>query len=225
MPEALRQGVRWPRARTPQLCSDSIVLASLHVPHEKMTSFRKGKRHININKFFPVTAWVGGSLPTGWPGVSRPTGGQGSKVYVLCAVPKECKHVRPGTRPGGSGSPAGRIGDRGWPRNCLCAKCLCAFSGPYSETGRIRFRGVRFRTPNSVSFLGLTEFRGANSASSSQPIICVPKRTHRVFRRTHRVCPRTQWGSLSSLLRNSTLETVFRLFPTYSCKKDETILK
>ena len=79
-----------------------------------------------------------------------------------------------------------------------------------SETGRIRFRGVRFQTPNSVSFGGLTEFRGANSVSSSQPIICVPKRTHRVLRRTHRVCPETQWGSVSSLLRNSTLETVFR---------------
>ena len=61
-----------------------------------------------------------------------------------------------------------------------------------SETGRIRFRRVRFQTPNSVSFLGLTEFRGANSASSSRLIICVPKRTHRVFRRTHRVCRRTQ---------------------------------
>ena len=62
----------------------------------------------------------------------------------------------------------------------------------FSETGRIRFRRVRFQTPNSVSFLGLTEFRGANSVSSSRPIICVPKRTHRVFRRTHRVCPKTQ---------------------------------
>ena len=41
-----------------------------------------------------------------------------------------------------------------------------------------------------------------NSVSSSQPIICVPKWTHRVFRRTHRVCPKTQWGSVSSLLRN-----------------------
>ena len=78
--------------------------------------------------------------------------------------------------------------------------------------------------PNTVSgstvsntelseFLGLTEFRGASSVSSSQPIICVPKRTHRVFRRTHRVRPKTQWGSVSSLLRNSTLETVFRPFP------------
>ena len=61
-----------------------------------------------------------------------------------------------------------------------------------SETGRIRFRRVRFQTPNSVSFLGLTEFRGANSVSSSRPIICVQTRTHRVSRRTHRVCRRTQ---------------------------------
>ena len=78
-----------------------------------------------------------------------------------------------------------------------------------SETGRIQFRRVRFQTPNSVSFLGLTEFRGVNSVSSSRPIICVPQRTHRVSRRTHRVCRKTQWGSVSSLLRNSTLETVF----------------
>ena len=71
---------------------------------------------------------------------------------------------------------------------------FCYFRGILlSETGRIRFRRVRFQTPNSVSFLGLTEFRGANSVSSSRPIICVPKRTHRVFRRTHRVCRKTQW--------------------------------
>ena len=31
-----------------------------------------------------------------------PTGGQGSKVYVLHAEPKEHKHFRPGTQPGGS---------------------------------------------------------------------------------------------------------------------------
>ena len=42
-----------------------------------------------------------------------PTGGQGSKVYVLCAEPKEHEHFRPGTRPGGFGYPAGRIHDRG----------------------------------------------------------------------------------------------------------------
>ena len=62
----------------------------------------------------------------------------------------------------------------------------------FSETGRIRFRRVRFQTPNSVSFFGLTEFRGPNSVSSFRPIICVQTRTHRVSRRTHRVCRRTQ---------------------------------
>ena len=53
-----------------------------------------------------------------------------------------------------------------------------------SETGRIRFWTVRFQTPNSVSFLALTEFQGENSVSSSQPLICVTKvtkQTHRVF--------------------------------------------
>ena len=42
-----------------------------------------------------------------------PTSGQGSKVYVLCAEPKEHKHFRPGTPAGKIGYPAGRIGDRG----------------------------------------------------------------------------------------------------------------
>ena len=46
-------------------------------------------------------------------GGGLPTGGQGSKVYVLCVEPKEDKRFRPGTRPGGIGYPAGRIGDRG----------------------------------------------------------------------------------------------------------------
>ena len=39
-----------------------------------------------------------------------PTGGQVSKVYVLCAEPKEHKHFRPGTRLGGSGTrPGGSV--------------------------------------------------------------------------------------------------------------------
>ena len=46
-------------------------------------------------------------------GGGLPTSGQGSKVYVLCAEPKEHKRFRPGNRPGGIGFPAGRIGDRG----------------------------------------------------------------------------------------------------------------
>ena len=32
---------------------------------------------------------------------------------MLCAEPKERKHFRPATRPGGFGYPAGRIGDQG----------------------------------------------------------------------------------------------------------------
>ena len=80
-----------------------------------------------------------------------------------------------------------------------------------AETGRIRFRRVRFQTPSSVSFLGLTEFQGANAVSSSQPIICVPKRTHRVFFSQN--SPSLPRNSVSSLLRNSTLETVLRPFP------------
>ena len=61
-----------------------------------------------------------------------PTGGQGSRVYVLRAEPKEYKHFRPGTRPGGYRVPGREDRWPGWPRNCLCVKCLCAFSGPYS---------------------------------------------------------------------------------------------
>ena len=70
------------------------------------------KRHININKFSRWLPGRGGGSPDRVGG-GLPTGGQGSKVYVLCAEPKEHKHFRPGTRLGGIGFPAGRIGDRG----------------------------------------------------------------------------------------------------------------
>ena len=58
--------------------------------------------------------------------------------------------------------------------------------------GTISCQRARFQTPSSVSFLALADFWGENSVSSSEPIICVPKRTHRVFRRTHRVCRRAR---------------------------------
>ena len=53
------------------------------------------ERHINNKQVCPVTVSVreGG-------GFSRPSG-QGSNDYVLRAEPKEHKHFRPGTRPGG----------------------------------------------------------------------------------------------------------------------------
>ena len=44
-----------------------------------------------------------------------------------------------------------------------------------------------FQAPISMSFSPLTEFWGESSARCSQPTICVPMRTHRVWLRTHRV--------------------------------------
>ena len=73
-----------------------------------------------------------------------------------------------------------------------------------SETGRIRFRRTWLQTPSSVSFfLALTEFGGENSVSSSWPTIGVPRRAHRVFRRTHLVCRKTQFSSPKQYSRNS----------------------
>ena len=60
-----------------------------------------------------MTARAGGGSPDRVGGGGLLTGGQGSKVCVLCAEPKENKCFRPGTRPGGIGFPAGRIGDWG----------------------------------------------------------------------------------------------------------------
>ena len=49
-----------------------------------------------------------------------------------------------------------------------------------------------FSNTKFCELFALTEFLGESSVSFSQPILCVPKRTHRVFRQTHRVCLRTQ---------------------------------
>ena len=69
-----------------------------------------------------------------------PTGGQGSKVYVLCAEPKEHKRLCPGARPGGIGFPAGRIGDRGDREIVYVPNVYVPFPVPSSVTagGRIR---------------------------------------------------------------------------------------
>ena len=84
---------------------------------------------VNINKFFRwLTGW-GGGLPTGGGGVSRPVA-RGQKFMCCVRNPRNINvFVRvPGRVPGRE--------DRWpeWPRNCLCAKCLCAFSCPYFWT-------------------------------------------------------------------------------------------
>ena len=60
-----------------------------------------------------------------------------------------------------------------------------------SETGRPQVRSVRFQTAKLVGSLVLSELQVEHSVSFSQPIVCVPKRTHRVSRRTHRLRRRT----------------------------------
>ena len=75
---------------------------------KKKNRSQERKRHININKFFPVTARVGGGLPTVWGGVSR-TVARGQKfmcgvrnprnIDVFVRVPGREKS---GSRPGGS---------------------------------------------------------------------------------------------------------------------------
>ena len=52
------------------------------------------------------------------------------------------------------------------------------------------FGGARFQTPSSVSFLGLTEFRGVSSVSSlSAYYLCDKANSPSFFRRAHRVLP------------------------------------
>ena len=80
-----------------------------------------------------------------------------------------------------------------------------------SEKGRIRCRRDTVSITEPSEFFTLTEFWGGSSVSSSQPITCVQKRTHRVFCRPHRACTK---NSVSSLFRNSALETVFCPFPS-----------
>ena len=108
-------------------------MPALKCSNRHLTEGQSGKEKAHKHKqIFLVTARVGGGGGVGSPdrvAKGLPTGGQGSKVYVLCAEPKEYKHFRPGTRPGGSGTPPGGS-VTGVTEKCLCATCLCAFSGP-----------------------------------------------------------------------------------------------
>ena len=55
----------------------------------------------------------------------------------------------------------------------------------------------------------------------SQPIICVPRRTRRVSRRTQRaLAQNSAQNSVNSLFRNCTLETLSRPFPIVGAPRD-----
>ena len=56
-----------------------------------------------------------------------PTDGQGSKVYVLCAEPKEHKHFRPGARPGGLGTRSGGSVTGVTEKLFMCQMFMCLF--------------------------------------------------------------------------------------------------
>ena len=78
-------------------------------------------------------------------GGGLPTGGRGSKVYVLCAEPKEHKRFRPGTRPGRIGSPAGRIGYRGDREIVYVPNVYVPFPAPKKGLSRSVGRGSALR--------------------------------------------------------------------------------
>ena len=69
---------------------------------------------------------------------------------------------------------------------------------------------VSERTPNSVNFLALTEFRGESSVSSSALYVCVCQCELTEFLKDSPSLPQ---NSVSSLFGNSTLEIVFLTFP------------
>ena len=109
--------------------------------HPRFRLFSQGKEmHINTNKFFRWLPGWGGGLPTGWPGVSRPVA-RGQKF--MCCV-RNPRNINIFVRAPGREDRVPSREDRwpGWPRNCLCAKCLCAFSGPYFHHVR-RFSDFR----------------------------------------------------------------------------------
>ena len=93
--------------------------------HEDFSESGKEKAHKHKQNF-AATAWVGGGSPDR---VARglPTGGQGSKVYVLCAEPKEHKHFRPGTRPGGLGTRSGGSVTGVTEKLFMCQMFMCLF--------------------------------------------------------------------------------------------------
>ena len=75
-----------------------------------------------------------------------------------------------------------------------CERTLVVLPGNIrmSETGRIRFRRVRFQTPNSVSFLPSPSSGRELSEFLSAYYLCAKANSSSLSKRTHRVCPKPQ---------------------------------
>ena len=84
-----------------------------------------------------------------------------------------------------------------------------------SETGRKRFRRARFQTPSSVSFFGAHRVPGRELSEFLLAYHLCAKANSPSFSQNSPSCHKTQWGSVSYLLRTSTLEIVFRPFPSH----------
>ena len=68
-----------------------------------------------------------------------------------------------------------KLAARQWGVDC-CREALDVSHGPLATDSESTVSNTK------LSFLALTEFRGENSVSASQgPIICVPKKAHRLF--------------------------------------------
>ena len=115
--------------RLPGASGDHFPLYGATFARSYSVSRVSGKEKAHKHKqIFPVTARAGGGVSRPGGGGGLPTGVEGSKVYVLCAEPKEHKRFRPVTRPGGIGFPAGRIGDRGVTEKLfMCQMFMCLF--------------------------------------------------------------------------------------------------
>ena len=83
-----------------------------------------------------------------WVARGLPTGGQRSKVYVLCAEPKEHKHFRPGTRPGGWGARPGGSVTGVTEKLFMCQTFMCLFRPLDNNLFLLRYFSVLFAQEN-----------------------------------------------------------------------------
>ena len=68
----------------------------------------------------------------------------------------------------------------GWTPSYICLN-RCAWSASNRKRTEYGFEEHCFEDRTQWVSLALTKFRGENSGSSVQPIICVPRRTNQVF--------------------------------------------